>query len=96
MTKSVDGAFLRTLQEHRQGEILTELSEGMRKAVEAAKRVGAARYEVKARLKYKIESRKLSLWFETIGLHVIIRDSVRAIIEKVTADTGINPLIGVP
>lgn len=32
----VDGAFLRALQEHRQGETLTELSVGMRTAVEAA------------------------------------------------------------
>lgn len=41
-SKTVDGAFLRALQEHRQGEILTELSIEMRKAVESAQRLGKA------------------------------------------------------
>jgi hypothetical protein len=36
----VDGAFLRALQEHRQGEVLTNLSEAMRQAVEAARKHG--------------------------------------------------------
>lgn len=40
--KTIDGAFLRALQEHRQGEILTELSIEMRKAVESAQRIGRA------------------------------------------------------
>lgn len=37
---SVDGAFLRALQEHRQGVILTDLSVAMRTAVEAARKHG--------------------------------------------------------
>lgn len=37
---AIDGAFLRALQEHRGGAILTDLAEAMRKAVEAAQRVG--------------------------------------------------------
>lgn len=37
---AVDGAFLRALQEHRQGEIITELSTKMREAVEVARKRG--------------------------------------------------------
>lgn len=37
---TVDGAFLRALQEHNGGKVLTDLSEAMRKAVEAARTHG--------------------------------------------------------
>lgn len=40
MSKPVDGAFLRSIQEYQSGVTLTELSEAMRKAVEAVRRVG--------------------------------------------------------
>lgn len=56
---------------------------------------GAAKYEVKARLKYTIEGRKLRLWFETIGVHGIVRDSVLAVVKKIADKTGIVPLLGV-
>ena len=53
-------------------------------------------YPVTARLKTRIDNRKLSLWIETVDVHKIIRDSllltVRAIVEK----TGLIPLIGIP
>lgn len=55
---------------------------------------GAAKYEVKARLKYRIENRKLSLWFETIGVHTIIRDSVLEVVKEIEGKTGIKPLLG--
>lgn len=37
---NIDGAFLRALQEHKQGDVLTELSVRMREAVAAARRIG--------------------------------------------------------
>lgn len=36
--KNIDSAFLHALQEHQQGEVLTDLSVAMRSAVQAAKR----------------------------------------------------------
>lgn len=37
---AVDGSFLRALQEHQQGAVLTELSSAMRKCVDATNRTG--------------------------------------------------------
>jgi uncharacterized protein YfdQ (DUF2303 family) len=39
---------------------------------------GGAFYDVKARLRYRIESRKLSFWYETITPHLIVRDAAQA------------------
>lgn len=55
---------------------------------------GAPKYSVRARLKCRIEGRKLSLWFETVEPHVIIRDSVLAVVKQVAEKTGITPLLG--
>jgi uncharacterized protein YfdQ (DUF2303 family) len=55
---------------------------------------GAQPYGVRARLKTKIEGRKLTLWFETVQKHLIIRDNVRYILETVAQKTGIKPYLG--
>lgn len=55
---------------------------------------GVAKYEVQARLKYRIESRKLSLWFETVAMHRIVRDAVGDVQADVAAKTEIVPLAG--
>lgn len=55
---------------------------------------GSPKYEIRARVKYRIEGRKLSLWLETVRLHKVIEDSINLIVDKVTSDTGIKPLIG--
>lgn len=57
---------------------------------------GTDKYEVKARLKYRIESRKLQLWFETIAQHRIVRDAILGIVKQVAEKTEIIPLIGRP
>lgn len=57
---------------------------------------GAAKYEVNARLKYRIESRKLALWYETIGVHVILRDLIMETVKSVAEATEIIPLLGSP
>ena len=57
---------------------------------------GGPQNEVKARLKYRIEGRKLSLWYETIAMHVIIRDSIMLLVKLVAEKTGITPLLGNP
>lgn len=68
---------------------------------------GAAAYVIRARLKYRIESRKLTLWFETIALPDVIRHSILSIVNQIaapqrtgedklllTSGTGIVPLLG--
>lgn len=55
---------------------------------------GSDRYGVRARLKYRIEGRKLALWYETIGVHKIIRDSILELTQKIAEKTGIVPLLG--
>lgn len=55
---------------------------------------GAPKYAVRARLKYRIQSRALSLWFETIAPHLIIRESVLAVVKDVAEKTKIIPLLG--
>lgn len=47
-----------------------------------------------ARLKTRIESRKLVIWFETVQKPKIIRDSILDTVKLVTEKTGIVPLIG--
>lgn len=55
---------------------------------------GSPLYEVRARLKYRIESRKLSLWFETIALHTIVRDSILLVVKDVATKTELTPFTG--
>lgn len=49
---------------------------------------------VNARLKYRIEGRKLTFWFETVTPHRSVRDAVQAMLQSVTDETGIVPLLG--
>lgn len=57
---------------------------------------GAAAYQVPARLKTRISERRLQLYFETIALHKIVRESVDAIVAQVAEATKITPLLGSP
>jgi uncharacterized protein YfdQ (DUF2303 family) len=58
--------------------------------------VGAIKYAVRARLKYRIQGRALSLWFETIAPHVIIRDSVSSVVQTIEAGTKLKAIYGSP
>lgn len=55
---------------------------------------GMAAYEVNARLKFRIENRKVQFWYETVAAHRIVRDSIVEITKAIAAKTGIIPLIG--
>lgn len=55
---------------------------------------GGPVYQVDARLKTRIEGRKLRIWFETVQLDKIIRDSVLDTVKMVAEQTGIVPLLG--
>lgn len=55
---------------------------------------GVDKYEVNARLKYRIEARKLQFWFETVTPHRIVRDAVQGVVESVATQTKLMPLLG--
>jgi len=55
---------------------------------------GEVPYAVRARLRYKITSRKLVFWYETITPHLIVRDAAKLIVERVSTETGIPVLMG--
>jgi uncharacterized protein YfdQ (DUF2303 family) len=57
---------------------------------------GCPPYKVVARLKTKVEDRKLSLWYETVAEHLIMRDSINLICQKVRSELKIPVLIGTP
>lgn len=58
--------------------------------------LGASPYAIQARLKTKVEERKLALWFETIAPHVIIRDSINLVCAQIKAALNRPLLIGAP
>lgn len=55
---------------------------------------GAAVYALSARLKYRIASNKLALWYEIVTPHLVVRDAVDLIVAQITKDTGLTPLYG--
>lgn len=57
---------------------------------------GGAAYKVSCRLRYRIESRKLTFWYEIIDPHLVIKTAIQEITAAVTEKTGIAPLFGTP
>ena len=55
---------------------------------------GGEAYRVDARLKLRVESRSLKLWYETINKHAIVRENILAVAKLVGEKTGIIPLLG--
>lgn len=56
--------------------------------------LGAPAYQITARLKYRIESRKLMLRIETVQLEKVVRDAILLSVQQVAEKTGIVPLLG--
>jgi uncharacterized protein YfdQ (DUF2303 family) len=57
---------------------------------------GSAAYEVRARLRYRIEAKALKLWFELVNPHLIVKDAVKELVAAVRAETGLTALMGDP
>ncbi len=57
---------------------------------------GGEKYEVSARLKSRCADRKLSLFFETISYHEIVRESILLLTKQIGEETKIVPLLGNP
>lgn len=57
---------------------------------------GSDPYAVTARLKVRVEDRKLALWYETVNRPKIVRESIMALVKQVADATGILPLLAQP
>lgn len=55
---------------------------------------GGETYRVTARLKTRIEDRRLCLFFETIRKEAIVRDNIMSVCKLIAEQTGIIPLLG--
>jgi uncharacterized protein YfdQ (DUF2303 family) len=57
---------------------------------------GGNAYRVSCRLRYRIESRKLTFYYEIIDPHLVLKTAIAEITDLVTDKTGIAPLTGTP
>lgn len=57
---------------------------------------GCAAYRVDARLKTRIEARKLVIYFETVALPKLVRESLLGVVAQIEDTTKIKPLLGNP
>lgn len=55
---------------------------------------GVPHYEVEARLRYRIVSKALVFWYETVTPHLVIRDAAKAVLATVADKTKVPVLIG--
>lgn len=52
---------------------------------------GGSAYRIKARLRYRIENKRLVFWYENINVHLVIKDAVNGIVTKIKENLGITP-----
>lgn len=57
---------------------------------------GGPTYQIKARLKYRIPNRRLEFWFETVDVHLVLKDAVNGIVATIKEKLEIEPLFGTP
>lgn len=55
---------------------------------------GADPYKVSARLKSRCEERRLVLFYETVSMHAIVRESIMLLVKQISEGTKIVPLLG--
>lgn len=52
---------------------------------------GTKPYAIKARLRYRIESRKITFWYETIDAHSVVREVCKQVVDLIVEKTGQTP-----
>jgi uncharacterized protein YfdQ (DUF2303 family) len=57
---------------------------------------GGIGYEFDNRLKYRVESRKITFWYEAVDVHLIIKDGVKDVVTAIKEKLSIEPLYGAP
>lgn len=55
---------------------------------------GVPHYRVEARLRYRIVSKALVFWYETVTPHLVVRDAAKAVLATVAEATDVPVLIG--
>jgi uncharacterized protein YfdQ (DUF2303 family) len=55
---------------------------------------GSDPYEINARLKYRLNGSKLSIWYETVQKHDILRVNIKELVKKIATATTIVPYLG--
>jgi len=58
--------------------------------------VGGPSYKISCRLKYRLENRRLTFWFEAIDVHLVLQECVTAIMNEIKEKLAIEPLLGTP
>lgn len=53
--------------------------------------VGTARYEMEARLRYRIDNRKIVFWYETVAPHLVVRAIASDMLNVIKKQTGLEP-----
>lgn len=57
---------------------------------------GGPRYSMECRLRYRINSGVLEIWYERVRAHKIVEDAVRQMREAIEAQTGLKTINGTP
>lgn len=57
---------------------------------------GGPAYKITCRLRYRIENRRLSFWYECVDVHLIIQECVKEIVERVEEKLSLEVLLGTP
>lgn len=57
---------------------------------------GGPVYPVSCRLRYRIENRRLTFWFECVDIHLVVKDCVDGMVERIGERLTITPLMGSP
>lgn len=55
---------------------------------------GREPYEVRSRLRYRIQNRQIVFWYETVTPHLILRDAARAVLDAIREQVKAPLLIG--
>lgn len=54
---------------------------------------GVARYAMRARLRYRIESRKISFWYEAVDAHLVVRTVCAEVLKVMEEKTKVQPFL---
>jgi uncharacterized protein YfdQ (DUF2303 family) len=57
---------------------------------------GGPAYTIPCRLRYRIENRRINFWFECVDLHLVIKECVEAMIDRIQEKLELTPLMGSP
>ncbi len=53
--------------------------------------LGVAPYQMTARLRYRLQERKVTFWYETVDAHLVVRTVAADVVKIITEKTGLVP-----